>query len=67
MIAVRKAHKMSDENFRTHLELRHIPAGDFADLTAFHPGSTFAANRPTHETYHAHLHRSHPERYDHEH
>lgn len=64
---VRKAAKMPDEDFRKHLELRHIPAGDYADLTAFHPGDAFRANRPTNETYHAHLHRTQPERYDHEH
>ena len=47
---------MDDETFRQHLELRHIPHGDFADMTAFHPGSTFSDNRRTLSVYHTHLH-----------
>lgn len=48
--------RMDDESFRKHLELRHIPYGDFADMTAFRPGSTFSGNRRTLSTYHRYLH-----------
>jgi hypothetical protein len=54
---------MPAEDFRRHLELRHIPAGDFASLKGFHPGANFAHDRPTYAAYHTHLH----ERYDYDH
>jgi hypothetical protein len=47
---------MDHETFRLHLEKRHVPFGDFADLKGFHPGSTFAVNRRTMSVYHRHLH-----------
>ena len=65
MIEVQPAEEMTDEEFRQHLTLRHIPYADFADLKGFHPGSTFAAVRPTHNTYHTYLHERFE--YDHEH
>lgn len=53
---------MDAETFRKHLEARHIPFGDFADMTAL-PPSAIVPNRPTLETYHRYLH----ERYDYPH
>jgi hypothetical protein len=54
---------MDAETFRKHLELRHIPAGDFGILGSFYPGRHFAHDRHVYATYHTHLH----ERYDYEH
>jgi hypothetical protein len=56
--SVPDASKMSHDTFRKHLELRHLPEGDFSSLQAFTPGSHFAGNRPTFETYHDYLHRT---------
>ena len=63
MILVPAVEDMVPEHFRRHLELRHIPAGDFATLKGFHPGEHFNRDRPTYTTYHTHLH----ERYDYDH
>jgi hypothetical protein len=67
MIEIPPAVEMSNKHFRKHLEGRHIPAGDYADLKSFHKGNAFNGNRPTHETYHAHCHKKNPEKYDHVH
>lgn len=56
---------MDDETFRQHLELRHIPVGDFKDLKSFRSGQAFADNRSTYAAYHKHLHTLWE--YDHEH
>jgi hypothetical protein len=64
---VQPAGDMSDKQFRKHLEKRHIPAGDFADLKWFHKGTTFSSNRPTHQTYHEYCHAKNPGSYDHVH
>lgn len=49
---------MDDETFRKHLELRHLPEGDYADLVRFSPGKHFSDGRSTHEVYHDYLHRT---------
>lgn len=49
---------MGDETFRKHLELRHIPEGDFSTLGKFAPGKHFSESRSTFETYHDYLHRT---------
>lgn len=56
---------MDDEAFRKHLEKRHIPYGDFADLTGFHPGAAFSDNRRTLSVYHRHLHERYEYRHEH--
>lgn len=66
MVQVPDSHDMEDEVFRMHLEKRHIPAGDFADLEEFYGGQHFVDNRPAIETYHDRLH-DRSEEYDHEH
>jgi hypothetical protein len=55
-VRVPDTRSMNDETFRLHLTHRHIPVEDFADLTGFHPGSTFTACRAAHEAYHDRLH-----------
>lgn len=65
MDEVQPVSSMTNKQFRKHLEARHIPAGDYADLKGFHKGTTFSANRSTHETYHTHCHNK--ESYDHVH
>lgn len=57
MVRVPAPGAMDDETFRKHLQARHIPEGDFADLIEFYP-SNFRLNRPTYQTYHDHLHRT---------
>jgi hypothetical protein len=57
---------MEVETFRKHLEARHIPQGDFADLSAFsREGTGFERDRHVFETYHDYLHRTND--YEHEH
>jgi hypothetical protein len=66
MVRVPATPEMTAETFRKHLEARHIPQGDFADLKAFNPeGTGFQRDRGTFETYHDHLHRTCD--YEHEH
>lgn len=57
MPVVPSSRDMDDETFRKHLELRHIPEGDFSTLEGFHPGKHFSEGRPIFEVYHDHLHR----------
>lgn len=52
------ARAMTDEQFRLHLEKRHLQQGEYATLASFHGGNAFADCRPTHETYHRYLHRT---------
>lgn len=63
-IKVQAEQGMMDEQFRQHLEHRHIPYGDFADLKSFHP-STFRTNRSTFAAYHRRMHGGYD--YDHRH
>lgn len=64
MVSVPGTPDMDAETFRRHLEARHIPEGDFADLKRFSAvGTGFERDRDTFETYHNYLHRT----YDYEH
>lgn len=68
ILLVVPASEMTDANFRRHLEERHLPRGDFADLEGFGPSAAaFAADRPTFQTYHDRQHDVYGEEYDHEH
>jgi hypothetical protein len=58
---------MDGLTFRRHLSLRHIPAGDFANLQSFYFGIVEGndPDRKVFETYHKRLHSK--GEYDHEH
>lgn len=65
-VTVPDTRAMSDETFRLHLEARHVPVGDFSNLTSFRSGKQFSENRATFETYHDRCHDKY-EYEDHEH
>lgn len=70
---------MGPWRFRKHINLRHIPVGDYrsererdgrtivSDITELSIRKCYKDDRPPHEEYHARMHRLHPERYDHVH
>jgi hypothetical protein len=62
MVTVPASAGMDAETFRKHLELRHLPFGDFANMTRLVP-SAIEPNRSILETYHRYLH----ERFDYPH
>lgn len=65
MIRVPAAENMTDDNFRQHLNLRHLPEGDWADLTELQGGAAFPKNRKAYQAYHIRLHEM--GEYEHEH
>jgi hypothetical protein len=55
---------MADVDFLHHLNLRHVPCGDWANLR-YLDAYKFAEDRKLYETYHNYLHRTYD--YDHSH
>lgn len=74
-IAVEPVTSMGPWRLRKHVNLRHIPVGDYRtekdgkviDLTELSMRKCYRDDRAATEAFHDYCHRTFPERYDHEH
>ena len=78
-VVVDDTSQMGPWRLRKHINLRHIPRGDYRtehekdgrtvvyDLAELNIRECYRDDRGPHEEYHARMHRLHPERYDHVH
>ena len=65
MLQVRAVVRMTEHEFWQHLNLRHVPCGDWTGLTSLRGGQAFLNNAVVYKVYHRWLHREFE--YDHEH
>jgi hypothetical protein len=64
---VRPTEEMEDEDFHRHLEMRHLPKGDWAGLVSLSGGPQFNKDRRVYQAWHQYCHRTWSHSYDHEH
>ncbi len=58
---------MSSADFIRHLNKRHVPSGDYSNLTQMREGSADApADRALYETYHRYCHEKGSYKHEHE-